>query len=487
MRKLNKSALLLPVIAFLAWLALPAGRSDAQEIETREITVTSTRTERDLFEIPMTVGVKTDEDLKWQPATNVADFLADIPGIQVTDGSMAGGKRIVIRGESPTRSLILIDGVKISEQKSMSGSAILVDTSQIERIELIKGPASVLYGSEAIGGVINIITKKGGDKPVAFSQNFILDSSTNSLEWQTALFGSHKGFNYRVSGSGINAQDRLTPGGKVGNSDYNNQYFTGRLGYEWDNGSIYVKADDYRSVIHIPTYEEWILAYRGVAVLTKSTVELDLPKWDRYSVSGGAELRNLWPALEKVKLDLYYQNMKKDFENTVRVDFFSTLPILAGRFMNVKIHTVNDQDSFGGNLQSDWKLGDHYLIAGLAYNKDILTADERRPSVLTNPPGPPSPPALTAASAFRYKAEQTTIGAYAQDEWVLPANLTATLGVRNTWVRSGLKANNNPALQDRPDKSASKLVGNVGLAWFGLGWKILPLGHPGHRATSSRP
>jgi hemoglobin/transferrin/lactoferrin receptor protein len=457
----------MPLLASLAWQTLPAKDLAAQDIETREVTVTSTRTERDLFVIPMTVGVKTAEDLKWQPQTNVADFLADVPGVQITDGGMAGGKRVMIRGESPMRSLILIDGIKISEQKSMSGSAILVDTSQIERIEVIKGPASVLYGSEAIGGVINIITKKGGDKPVSFSQNLIADSSTNSLEWQTAIFGEYNGFNYRVTGSGINAGNRMTPGGEAVRSSYGNTYFSARLGYDWDKGSVFVKADDYRSVIHIPVQSEAVLTMVGSSPgIVRTTVSLDLPQWDRKTFSAGIELRDLTEYLAKLNLTLYYQNMVKDFFNLVHIDFPPVGPFI-GRYVNTAVHTTNDQDSIGGNLQSDWKLGDHYLIVGLGYNRDELTADDVRPQVLQFPIGVSSA-YLSTYRDFRYKAEQTTIGLYAQDEWSLPNDFTLTLGVRNTWVNSRLRANDNPNLPKNPSKSDSKLVGNFGIVWTGI-------------------
>ncbi|MDR0622079.1 MAG: TonB-dependent receptor [Deltaproteobacteria bacterium] len=457
MLKYLKSVICLPVLAFLAWQTLSAGDLAAQSIETREVTVTSTRTERDLFVVPMTVTVKSAEDLKWQPNTNVADFLADVPGVQIMDGGMPGGKRVMIRGESPMRSLILVDGVKISEQKSMSGSAILIDTSQIERIEVIKGPASVLYGSEAIGGVINIITKKGGDKPIGFSQNLIADSSTSSLEWQTAIFGEYNGFNYRVTGSGINAGDRMTPLGELERSSYRNNYFSVRLGYDWDGGSVYVKADDYRSVIRIPVNYGSAVGLTGMT--TTTAVDLFLPQWDRKSVSAGFELRDLLPNLAKVSLNLYYQNMIKYFQNLVTV----RPPMPPGMYINTKIHTTNDQDSFGGSLQTDWKLGDHYLIVGLDYNKDDLTADDRRPSVMSYPG-----PALTVPVAYRYKADQSVFGLFAQDEWTLPHGFTATLGLRNTWVNSKLRANDNPNLPNNSAKNDSRLVGNVGLVWKGL-------------------
>ena len=85
-------------------------------------------------------------------------------GVRINNDGGQGIKRAKIRGEDAFRSLVMIDGQKISEQKSMSGSPILIDPAMVERIEVIKGPASVLYGSDAIGGAINIITKKGGTK-----------------------------------------------------------------------------------------------------------------------------------------------------------------------------------------------------------------------------------------------------------------------------------------------------------------------------------
>ncbi len=88
--------------------------------------------------------------------------MRDLPGVQITSTGAAGIYRLNLRGESGSRTLLMVDGgVKISEQKSMDGAPpLLIDLNSIERIEVIKGPASVLYGSEAIGGAINVITKK---------------------------------------------------------------------------------------------------------------------------------------------------------------------------------------------------------------------------------------------------------------------------------------------------------------------------------------
>ncbi|MEF2788616.1 MAG: TonB-dependent receptor plug domain-containing protein, partial [Parasutterella excrementihominis] len=116
--------------------------------------------EQQLLEVPMAVTVVTNQEIQESAARNVGELLEDIPGVMVNNAGSQGLKRVSIRGEDTFRTLTLIDGQKISEQKSMSGASILIDPNSIERIEVIKGPASVLYGSDALGGVVNIITKK---------------------------------------------------------------------------------------------------------------------------------------------------------------------------------------------------------------------------------------------------------------------------------------------------------------------------------------
>ena len=162
LRNLRRHALPLGLAGALFWSA-PA---HAEPLQTDTVKVSASRVEKELLDVPMAVSVVTEEQIKLSPAATVGGILQDVPGVQVVNSGAQGLKRIAIRGESPNRVLILIDGQKIAENKSMDGSALLVDPAMIERIEVIKGPASVLYGSEAMGGVINIITKKGGTKPI---------------------------------------------------------------------------------------------------------------------------------------------------------------------------------------------------------------------------------------------------------------------------------------------------------------------------------
>ena len=146
-----------------AAFATAAGAAETAE-KTGEVVVTASRVAQELEDVPMSVSVITSDDIRRSSARTVGELLEDIPGVQIMNDGTQGLKRLSIRGEDAFRTLVMIDGQKISEHKSMSGAPILIDPTEIERIEVIKGPASVLYGSDAIGGAVNIITKKGGDR-----------------------------------------------------------------------------------------------------------------------------------------------------------------------------------------------------------------------------------------------------------------------------------------------------------------------------------
>ena len=138
-------------------------KQEKEPVRIEKMVISGTKTAHPLSEVPLSISIIDEQKLKRNTSSTAGDLFRDIPGIEILDtGALAGQKRIMIRGESGSRVLVLIDGQKISEQKSMDGAALLMDINSIERVEVIKGPASVLYGSEGMGGVINVITKKEG-------------------------------------------------------------------------------------------------------------------------------------------------------------------------------------------------------------------------------------------------------------------------------------------------------------------------------------
>ncbi|MGI3452973.1 TonB-dependent receptor plug domain-containing protein, partial [Citrobacter arsenatis] len=118
------------------------------------VIVTANRSESSLWDSPATIQVIDRQTLQNSTSVSIADDLQDIPGVEVTDNALAGRKQIRIRGEASSRVLILIDGQVVSYQRAGQnyGAGLLIDESALERIEVVKGPYSVLYGSQAIGG-----------------------------------------------------------------------------------------------------------------------------------------------------------------------------------------------------------------------------------------------------------------------------------------------------------------------------------------------
>ena len=218
----------------LACALLPAPLALAEEtVKAGDVYVTATRVEKELQQVPMSVTVMTAEDVRRSGARTVGELLEDVPGVQVQNDGSQGLKRISIRGEDAFRTLVLIDGQKISEHKSMSGSPMLIDASRIERIEVIKGPASVLYGSDAIGGVVNIITKKGGEKPVEGEVWTGFSGASRGFSEGMAVRGNLDGFKYSLSGSHSDQGNIHTPEGELDNTNFRQTDASAFLSYDF--------------------------------------------------------------------------------------------------------------------------------------------------------------------------------------------------------------------------------------------------------------
>lgn len=146
-------------------VALPATvMAQDDEGETEEIVVIATRTENPLSRIGSSVSIVTADDIARSQTVFVEDILRTLPGISVSrSGNVGAITSVFMRGASPGNTLVLIDGIEVNDAAAPGGAfnfGSLV-TDNIERIEVLRGSQSLLYGSRALGGVINIITKKG--------------------------------------------------------------------------------------------------------------------------------------------------------------------------------------------------------------------------------------------------------------------------------------------------------------------------------------
>ena len=139
----------------------------ATDINLDEIVVTATRFEQPLKQTLSSTSVITQEDIKNSQATDVATILRSVAGVEISQSGGTGKSTyLYLRGSSQSQVLVLLDGVRINSATSGTTSIEHLMLDQIERIEVVRGNVSSLYGSEAIGGVVQIFTKHGHGAPV---------------------------------------------------------------------------------------------------------------------------------------------------------------------------------------------------------------------------------------------------------------------------------------------------------------------------------
>ncbi|NLY26129.1 MAG: TonB-dependent receptor [Alcaligenaceae bacterium] len=214
----------------------------ATTLET--IVVTPTRTPTPLGNVPGDVSVVSEQELRAAGQDSVADILSRQNGIEIsTSGGPQTQTSVFLRGTNPQQTLVLVDGIRINSLTSGAVNWNALDPTSIERIEIVRGAASSLYGSNAIGGVINVITRKGGgDKPASLWANMGV-GRYDTFKSSAGISGSEGGFDYALSGSvsssdGFSATNRLNTFGEyhADNDGYTQHSFTGALGYQWAKG-----------------------------------------------------------------------------------------------------------------------------------------------------------------------------------------------------------------------------------------------------------
>lgn len=149
------------------------------------VVVTATRTENDVKNVPASTQIITSSDIKKSGATNVRDAITDFANITMTKKVRGGGHEIIVRGMSTDKSLIMVNGHRVANEADGSGlgnanALDRINVDNIEKIEIVKGPSSALYGSEAMGGVINIITKSSKEAEV---RTGLVNSSEDFTNW----------------------------------------------------------------------------------------------------------------------------------------------------------------------------------------------------------------------------------------------------------------------------------------------------------------
>lgn len=180
-------------------------RADDNVVETEDVVVTATKTAHSLDDVPIKTEVITRQEIENKKYKSLQEVFERMPGLRVdmTSGAWGDKGKVRIRGLESKHVLILVDGHRLYGGHDASVDLQSYPTEMIERIEVVKGPGSALYGSEAMGGVINIITRnpeKGADASASAaygSRNRQIVEATSG--WKGNGLGSLLSYTYRHS------------------------------------------------------------------------------------------------------------------------------------------------------------------------------------------------------------------------------------------------------------------------------------------------
>ncbi len=414
-------------------------KGQQKDILHHEVVVTATRLETPVQEIASSVTVITRQDLEKSKKTSVIEALQGVLGLSVIQsGPLGGSASVMLRGANSEHTLVMIDGVEINDpitpSRTFDFSHLRVES--IERIEILRGPQSPLYGSDAMAGVINIITKKGQGKPQFHFSS--LGGSYGTFFGTAGLTGSLRELYYSIWTSSLTSRGFSAANSRLaGNTEadgYKNLSFSARADY---------KASDTLDVdfsTRFNTSKSDIDNYGGAFGDDPNNVQ----KYDSLFLKGcvrGLFLKNRW----EQKLTLSHINTNRETENPTDEQhlYDSDSSRYKSRLFkldwqnNLFLHQVNTL-TFGAEHQQEW--------GESAYYSDSLWGSSQ--------------------SIFPQKKAHNT-GFYIQDQIRMAGLIFLTAGIRlDSHSQSGLSTTYRIAPAFLIQKTNTKLK-----ATYGTGFK----------------
>ncbi|WDN88739.1 iron complex outermembrane recepter protein [Desulfosarcina sp. BuS5] len=380
------------------------GRQDTETVKMEEMVVTSTRTEHSMLDTPSNISVITSKDIASMDAKTLPEVIKKLPGAFYSNASglephlSLRGTRIGMSGGA----MVILNGIPVSMGKFGYTDWESIPVENIERVEVVKGPLSSLYGGDSARGVINIVTKKS-DKSVAGKVSFAA-GDFHDRRYNALIYGSRDKFFYN-----LNAKTRRSRA-YSNKSQVDNDYYNGEFG-------VYL-ADTVSLAFNFNVADkERTLARR----LTEAEVKEDRNQATDYSYTENTDVitgLNL-----KVNQDifdltttLYYKNRDKDYENykmATKTPYKEEL----------------DEDVFGAKfiftLKQPVAGKPNLLSAGFDYDNDQIDIENKKAASKTV--GLPYTIADPKKSGD-FKREE--FGIFLQNEFSVIENLTLTAGIR---------------------------------------------------------
>ena len=400
---------------------------EPRPVKMDELVVTSTKYERTLRDVAMPLSIVNEQRIRKKMPRDVSEAVSREPGLSIIrDG--VWGSQVNIRGLSRNNIVMLVDGNRIDTANDLAAGLSMIDVHDIEQVEVIKGAGSSLYGTGAVGGVVNVLTKQAD-----YADNFYMgatvtggySSANSSGQGYFEINSGGAKWHAKLSGMNRNAENIRTPEGILNNSRYSDSNLSARLGFRpFKNHELLLNWQQYRGTdIGIP----------GGNTLFPSNADVRYPRENRDLLSLQYIGRQLSSTLNKVSIKYFMQDILRDVENVPHIT--KEMPGEPVRRLNVlKILPQATHATQGVQLQTDWLLGRHQLIAGIdAWGKEMDSFRKRvmRIDVLT-------PDGSVANSIDQVIGERPiplssyqSMGVFLQDEVPLWKNrLVLTLGGR---------------------------------------------------------
>jgi outer membrane receptor protein involved in Fe transport len=423
-----------------------------------EINVTATRERKEEFNTPMAVTVLDEVALQERRPNNAAELFTGIPGLDV-DGVGTNQQRPVIRGISGQRVLLLEDGIRLnnSRRRQESGEIpAMVDVSEINQVEVVRGASSVLYGSDAVGGVVNLITKKptfpmsGTDFSGTVAYRY--STADNQSKPMGSLAGHVGRLAFRVAGSYRDAEAYEAPAGRFGEVDLGDNARvndTGVRDYTLSTHARYRFSQQHSASFK---YERYSAQDAGFGFVDPElfgdglpTVQLLFPTQDidRYILGyDGEDLRT--PISDDIDVLAYYQTNDRLFTTNVTSPLGPTAP--PGAEVRVVSDNFTELDTYGFRIEAKKTIG---VRQGLTYGIDLFRDRSHNTDTSTTTVVGFGPPSVSGRGTPRVpNATFRSLGAFLQGDLWLTQRLNVILGGRYQDVRA--KTEDTPGINEPP-------------------------------------
>jgi len=445
------------------------------------VTVTAARTEITADETPVPVSVVGRELIEEKNLNSVGEIFRSLPGTStVNEGAFQVRPRI--RGLDSNRVLILVDGERLNNSRTSTGQSGveigLVDNSQIESVEVVRGSGSVLYGTDALAGTINIITR---DTPLRRDSGFrfgatldtLYSSNENGRRGSVGVTGSGKWFAFRLAHSmdrfenyfagDANATDlerlraedlQITDDGEVLNSQSHGSSSQATVRFfRHDRRGLNLGYDPRRGAdTGFPG-----LAGPNTGVPGRTGVfNAYFPFSNRDRFSARYDIAGITSNLQRISARAFYQTQYRNFTNSVTVGPIP--PFFPGVYQYSE--TVTDTKTAGYDVQTDWVFGQHRLVAGTSFFNDQNT--DRRLSI--SGARPTSANLVYRNTRSVPDATLSNFAFFGQDEYKVNSRLKLIGGIR--WDRFQTKSEATQDFTVDPRLTAHQVeqLGIVGLA-----------------------